>query len=176
MIENTGVKAVVYLTSRAENKMRLLVSYFETEVAWHGTARRLEGYGEYLIEDIVVYPQTVTGTFVDMDEGEYARWLQENDDDPRFSQLYFQGHSHVRMGISPSVTDMECQELLVSQLKRGDFYIFAIVNKYGSMNFFVHDLKYMTTWFRNEVIVDTYPDTEGEEFLREAEKLVKEKE
>lgn len=168
-------KAVVYLTDKAENKMRLLVTHFETEVAWYGSAKRLEGYAKYLIEDIMVYPQTVTGTFVDMDEGEFAKWLQENDDDPRFSHLYFQGHSHVRMGVQPSITDMECQEMMVNQLGSEDFYIFAILNKYGKENYFVHDMKYMTSWFRNEVMIDYAPNHEGEQFLREAEKLVRKK-
>ena len=59
-------KATVYLTPQAFAKMWALISNFNKEVAWHGLARRMEDEtkDEYLIYDILVYPQEVTGTTV----------------------------------------------------------------------------------------------------------------
>jgi hypothetical protein len=61
-------KAIVYFTGEAWAKMIMLLKEFNNEVAWHGVARRGddESRNEYIISDIVVYPQTVTGASVEM--------------------------------------------------------------------------------------------------------------
>ena len=52
-------KAVVYFSAEAWAKMTMLIKEFDKEVAWHGVARRTEdeSLDEYVIDDIVVYPQ-----------------------------------------------------------------------------------------------------------------------
>lgn len=123
--------ARVMFTADAWTKMLLLLSSFSEEVAWHGVAMRdeSEGSDDYYIVDILVYPQTVTASTVDMDEEAYNNWIVDNIQDERFSNLYMQGHSHVMMGCSPSPTDLEHQRGIVSQLRDDQFYIFMIWNK-----------------------------------------------
>ena len=50
-------KAVVKFTPTALARMISLVSIVDKEVGWHGYGRKL-GKGEYLIEDIYLYPHT----------------------------------------------------------------------------------------------------------------------
>ena len=83
-------KATVVFTAGAWAKMALLVKEFDKEVAWHGVAHRAtdEAVDEYIIEDIVVYPQEVSGTTVEMDTEKYAEWLMQNADDERFNNIH----------------------------------------------------------------------------------------
>ena len=67
------VKPVVYLTTEAYLQINLLVNQSSNELAWHGVVEKINN--DYLISRILVYPQTVTGTTVDADEEEYAKWL-----------------------------------------------------------------------------------------------------
>lgn len=125
-------KAHVYFTEIAWMKMTALLREFTKEVAWHATAYRIPGdEDEYLIKDIMVYPQTVTAATVDMDVEEYAQWLQQGimSEDERFDHIRCQMHSHVNMGVSPSGTDIQHQEEILAQLGDDDFYIFMIWNK-----------------------------------------------
>ena len=61
-------KATVIFTKMAWEKMQLLVKEFDKEVAWHGVAERCEEKDTYLISDILVYPQEVTGSTVTTDQ------------------------------------------------------------------------------------------------------------
>ena len=174
-----GRKATVYMTPEAYFKMLTLLSGFDKEVAWHGVAHR---YGEdidtdeYIITDILVYPQTVTGATVDMDETEYANWLMENADDERFNNLRMQGHSHVRMATNPSATDIHHQETILDMLGEDDFYIFMIYNKNLAKTVKIFDLKKNVMFDNADINVTVLFETEtSDEFLKEAKRLVVEK-
>lgn len=136
-------KAVVCFTPEAWAKMVMLIRGFDKEVAWHGVANRKEGeeLATYVISDIVVYPQTVTGASVDMDEEKYGQWLMENDEDPRFANLRMQGHSHVNMATSPSGTDLKHQEDILQMVRDDSFYIFMIWNKSFNSTTKIYDLR-----------------------------------
>ena len=124
-------KAHIYITEIAWMKMTSLLREFSKEVAWHATAYRIPGdKDEYLIKDILVYPQTVTSSTVDMDVEKYAQWIQENvmAGDERFDHIRCQMHSHVNMGVFASGTDTQHQEEILAQLGDNDFYIFMIWN------------------------------------------------
>ena len=180
ILPDVGRKATIYMTPEAYFKMLTLLSGFDKEVAWHGVAHR---YGEdidtdeYIITDILVYPQTVTGVTVDMDEAEYANWLMENADDERFDNLRMQGHSHVRMGTTPSTTDIHHQETILDMLGGDDFYIFMIYNKNLSKTVKIFDLKKNIMFDNADIDVAVLFDSEttGDEFLKDAKRLVVEK-
>ena len=138
-------KATVYFTGEAWAKMVMLLKEFDKEVAWHGVAHRGEddSRNEYIISDIMVYPQTVTGASVEMDTEKYAMWLMENADDARFDNIHMQGHSHVNMPTSPSSVDLNHQEEILNML----------VNSHAG-TFFMHESinvdnpeKFSRTWF-----------------------------
>ena len=170
----TGQKAVVRFEPDAYVKMIALIQDSEKEVAWHGIAHRVEGeVGQYVISDILVYPQEVTGATVNTDQAEYEAWLNKLDDDA-FSNLRMQGHSHVRMDTFASATDLEHQAKIVRQLEGDMFYIFMIWNKYFKFTAKIYDLKINTLFEPGDVSVQMVGADGGLlEFLTEARAMVK---
>lgn len=166
-------KATVRFTANAWLKMTTLLRVFDKEVAWHGVCERVEGEeNTYLISDIMVYPQVVSGASVQMDETEYAKWIQDNGDDERFYKIHFQGHSHVNMGTSPSGVDLEHQRVIINQLKKDGFYLFAIYNKSLSNTWFIYDMR-KNLFFEDKDITIEFEDG-FESFLKDAKDMVKE--
>lgn len=134
-------RAKVSITGKAWAKMQILVQTFDSEVAWHGFVTRDESEpASFVITDIVLYPQEVTGATVNTDQQEYQNWMFGLTDEQLLS-MRFQGHSHVNMGVTPSPTDVEHQESIVCQMKNDDFYIFGIFNKKGDITLRVFDCK-----------------------------------
>lgn len=166
-------KATVHFSSLAWLKMTGLIRGFDKEVAWHGIAFRGEDESkdEYIIEDIVVYPQEVSGASVEMDTEKYALWLMENDEDERFQHIHMQGHSHVNMGVTPSSVDLNHQEEILNMLGGDDFYIFMIWNKSLVSNTKVYDMK-KNILFENADVSVTYEPDEIDDFVDEAKRMV----
>ena len=171
-LESLTRKATVYFTSEAWTKMQALVRAFDKEVAWHGVAYRGEDENkdEYYITDILVYPQEVSGSTVEMNESKYDEWIRENAEDERFYNIGMQGHSHVDMQVSPSSVDINHQEIILQQLTDDMFYIFMIWNKSGKSYTKIYDLK-KNIMFENadaSMVIE-------EDFIKEAQKMVTEK-
>lgn len=169
-----GATATVRFTPMAWEKMTLLLREFDKEVAWHGVCERVEGEeNTYLISDIMVYPQVVTSATVQMDETEYAKWLQDNGDDERFYSIHFQGHSHVNMATNPSGVDLEHQASIVNQLKKNGFYLFAIYNKRHDCTWFIYDMQ-KNIFFENKDVKVVIGDGESlNDFIKDAKEMVK---
>lgn len=168
-------KAKILFTPTAYAKMVSLLMAFESEVAWHGVGERIDE-SSFIISDIVVYPQTVTGATVDMDTEKYALWLMENDEDDRFNHIIMQGHSHVKMQTSPSSVDKTHQEEILAQLTDDMYYIFMIWNKRLEHTTKIYDLQNNTMYDDDEIeygIIDDQCDLD--EFIEEANKLVVER-
>lgn len=167
-------KAVVLFSAKAYLKMTTLIRDFGDEVAWHGIAYR--SYDEtkdiYHIEDILVYPQVVTGATVNTDQEKYQTWLMAQSDDV-FNNIRFQGHSHVNMGVSPSGVDTTHQEKIIEQLEDDMFYIFMIWNKRHDVFTKIYDMKKNVMFESSDVTVDV--DVDGQlmsEFMKGAKAIV----
>lgn len=143
-------KAKILFKPMAYAKMVSLLTSFDSEVAWHGVGERKDDK-TFIISDIVVYPQTVSGTTVEMDTGKYATWLMENYDDERFNHIVMHGHSHVRMGTSPSSVDKTHREEILNQLSDDMYYIFMIWNKNLEHTTVIYDLENNTMYEDNEI-------------------------
>lgn len=168
-------KATLFFTDEAWAKMTMLLQEFDKEVAWHGVAYRLdtEGKDEYVITDILVYPQEVSAATVEMDVEKYAKWLMENDEDERFQNIHMQGHSHVRMAPNPSATDITHQEEILAQLDDDNFYIFMIYNKSFSRNIKIYDMKKNILFEDGDVEVKLQSAVTGfDEFIADAKAKV----
>ena len=166
-------KAKVIYKEIAWLKQSALVEQWDKEVAWHGIAKRGEG-DTYIIEDILVYPQEVTGVTVTTDQEEYETWLMNHDDDT-FNNIRMQGHSHVNMPTSPSGVDTSLYERILQQLDDTMFYIFMIWNKRGEKTIKIYDMS-KNIFFDTkdcEVVIDE--DIGIQSFLDSAQKLVKDK-
>lgn len=132
--EKPPAKLVIKL--EAWLKIQALVDQCDKEIAWHGLVTK---HGRtYTIEDILVFPQTVTGTTVTSDETAYSLWLAQQPDEV-FNKIRFHGHSHVNMGTTPSGVDTTYQEDIIRNLQ--DFYIFGIFNKKGSNWCTIYDVE-----------------------------------
>ena len=134
--------AVVYYTRTAWAKQQALINECNKEVGWHGVARRGDDpeKDEYVISDILVYPQEVTGSTVTTDQVAYQTWLMNHDDEV-FNNIRYQGHSHVNMTTSPSGVDTSLYDRILAQLEDDMFYIFMIWNKRGEKTIKIYDLE-----------------------------------
>lgn len=165
--------ATILFTPEAYTKMIKLLMDFDSEVAWHGVGDRI-GETDFLISDILVYPQTVTGSTVQMDTELYATWLMDNIDDDRFNHIIMQGHSHVNMGTSPSSVDVTHQEEILHQLTDDMYYIFMIWNKKLEHTTKIYDLKNNTLYENKDILYGILgSEFDLDKFIGEAKGLVK---
>ena len=169
----SGERCRILYTPEAWIKKEMLIKEFSSEVAWHGVVKRI-GHHVYKVEDIVVYPQTVTGASVSMDETEYAKWIESgycDDDSDWVCNLFMQGHSHVNMGVSPSGTDLDHQREILSQMTDDNFYVFSIENKRGESWYRVIDFKQNAVFENNDIDVQIIGMDQG--FMYDAREMVK---
>lgn len=167
-------KATVIFKETAWLKMQSLIREWNNEIAWHGIAKRGDGSDDYIIEDILVYPQEVTGATVTTDQEQYQMWLMQQDDDT-FNNIRMQGHSHVNMPVSPSGVDNSLYERILAQLTDDMFYIFLIWNKRGDKTIKIYDLAKNIFFDTSDCKVEIEEEIGMETFLEEARKLVKDK-
>ena len=166
--ENSGV--IVWIAPEAYKKILALVMEFSDEVGWHGTVSRSDA-NEFVIEDVFVYPQEVTGSTVNTDQAEYSKWLYELNDDV-FNKLRMQGHSHVNMGVCPSGVDDKHRQQILEQLDPDMFYVFMIWNKSLSVHTLVYDMARNVLYEDDDVDVMLLGDDDTEEFLADAKEKV----
>lgn len=167
-------RAKVSFTATAFAKMQYLIQHFDSEVAWHGVCKRIEDKSEFIISDIMLYPQEVTGATVNTDQTAYQNWLYDLDDE-QFNNCRFQGHSHVNMGTTASAVDLEHQDGLLAQVPDDGFYVFGIFNKSGKQNFMIYDLLNNVYFDEKDVDVDIVEDESGFKAFTDSLKLVTKK-
>ena len=178
----------ITFTRNAWKKQQALIQNFTSEVGWHGLVTRdKENPLHFTIEDILVFPQVVTGTTVTPNDEAYAVW-NATLPPAQMNTMRFHGHSHVNMGVTPSGTDDKFQQDMLGRLNgdgfteeakarmkeaMGDmaFYIFMIFNKGGSHNVRVFDYWGNTYYEGDEITVEHEPD-ELADFLAEAKSKV----
>ena len=168
--------AILWFTPLAYRKTVALVTAFDDEVAWHGMAvRSNEVMNEFIVEDIAVYPQEVTGSTVVTDQEEYTKWLYAFDDGD-FNKIRMQGHSHVNMGVSPSGVDNGHRAKILEQLDPDMFYIFMVWNKQLKTHTLIFDMKHNVLYEDEDVEVKIFGDDSIEAFLGEAGGMVRRRE
>lgn len=163
-------KARVTFTPLAWRKQKRLVADFTTEVGWHGVCKRdPEDPAHFIVEDIIIFPQAVTGATVTPSQEEYDMWKGMLPDE-QFNNLRFHGHSHVNMDVNPSGTDTTYQKKLSDGIEGADFtaeeraavleamgdtcfYIFMIMNKSGKFWIRIRDMFYNIEYAPNEIEV-----------------------
>ena len=167
-------KAELRFSEKAWYKMQALVRECDKEVGWHGVARRLEEPGKdaYLIEDIFVYPQMVTGATITTNQKEYEAWLNKLPDEV-FNNMRMQGHSHVNMGVSPSGTDISLYERTLQQVEDTMFQIFLIWNKRNEHHIKIYDMEKNILFETGDITVSVIPEENGlERFVSDAKKMI----
>ncbi len=127
----------VYYTHEAWEMMWYVINKCTQEVGWLGLVERDEENNSFLITEIFVPEQLVHGAETDISAealGKLANDLELAGKDS--SQLRYWGHSHVNMGVSPSLTD-EMQ--IDDYLEHADWFIRSIQNKRGESKVDVYD-------------------------------------
>jgi len=127
----------IVISREAYAKMWLYVDIAQEEVGWMGTAEQTED-GNFYIDRVWLLKQEVTGTETEMsNEGlsELATELLNSGDQglKDWDNLRFWGHSHVRMGTSPSGTDQRTMVML--EEAQHPWFIRGILNKLGRIEF-----------------------------------------
>ena len=168
--------ATVWLTPEAYRKTIALVTEFSDEVGWHGTVSRVgdannAGSNEFIIEDVFVYPQEVTGSTVNTDQEAYTKWLYGLDDGT-FNKIRMHGHSHCNMGVSPSGVDDKHRQQILDQLEPDMFYIFMIWNKSLSVHSLIYDMARNVMYEDEDIGVKLLAGDGMDEFLADAKKKV----
>lgn len=150
--DGTPTRVKVVVRPVAYLKMLKLIADFTTEVGWHGLVHRdSEDPATYIIEDVMVYPQNVTGTTIKTDEVRMTNWLDTFPDE-QFKQIRFHGHSHVNMGVFSSGTDDDLQRDLIGMMKNPeDFYLFFIMNKRLEIFIRLYDNKFGVMYETSDV-------------------------
>lgn len=182
-------KATVFFTRNAWEKQQALVREFSSEVGWHGVVKRSEKDPTvFIVNDILVFPQEVTGATVTPDQVKYAQW-QASLPDEQFNNLRYHGHSHVNMGVTPSSTDNkyqqdildrqngagykpEAQQQLLEELGDTNFFIFMIWNKSGQVHARVFDMWDNVMYDEKEVQVLHEGSNELIDFIKAAKEIV----
>ena len=173
--EGTPKRVKIVIRPIAYLKMVRLIMDFTTEVGWHGLCHRDEADPTtYIIEDVMVYPQQVTGTTIKTDEARHAEWYDSFPDE-QFNQIRFHGHSHVNMGVFSSGTDDDLQRDLVDMMtKPEDFYLFFIMNKRLELFIRLYDNKYGVMFETGDVDIQITDGTNDiVKFLQESKAQVK---
>lgn len=117
----------IFITADAYIKMRKLVNDTSTEIGWYGTVTKQPGLDEvYIIDDIIVYPQKVTGVTCEQDDDKMFNFEMSLTTD-QVNHKRFQGHSHVNMGVTPSGVDEQFYRDLLTQVN--DYFIITVTNK-----------------------------------------------
>lgn len=170
----TKEKATLYFTELAYLKMKMLIDSSSKEVAWHGLVKRHQQEANaFVVYDILIYPQKVTGVTVETDQEEYQNWLMGHDDDT-FNNIRLQGHSHVYMNTTPSSVDMDLYEGIVSQLTDDMFYIFIILNKKGEKTIQIYDFMSNLVFDTEDVLVQVIDGNTGvKRFIEDAKSMIK---
>lgn len=133
------VEPTVFITSNAYIKMRMLVDKSDKEVGWYGIVDVLPGLeATYIIEDIVVYPQKVTGSTVEQDEDRMFKFEMSLTTE-QVNHKRFHGHSHVNMSTGPSGVDENFYQELLSQVN--DYFIITITNKRNEYTTRFYDMR-----------------------------------
>ncbi len=137
-----GVPRVI-VSQQAAADMWHLVDEVGTEVGWLGSAERLPS-GDFRINHIYLIEQQVSGGTTEISPAGISALamdlLEQPGGDQEIDRLRFWGHSHVRMGTSPSSQD----DQQVQTFREGgcDWFIRGIFNKMRRAQFDI----YLFSW------------------------------
>ena len=161
-----GMIPRILVSKDAYEDMFQLVDIVEKEVGWLGTVEKIEN--DFLIKEVFLFDQKshhTTCTITEEGLGTWAMQMMDTRPDDGMdivNAVRFWGHSHVWMGTSPSGQDD--QQMAVFSQSCPEFFIRAIMNKAGRMEFTlylyeagieIHDIEWS--------IYDPNPDTSRRE-------------
>lgn len=172
--EELKEKIHIIFTPEAYLRMKALVKYFDTEVAWYGLVRKIDDK-TYYVYDVKVCKQTVDGAKVDTDPDDALEFFNSLTEEEAQDML-FQAHSHVRMSTTASAIDIQNQMDVIRNMGKTGYYIFQIWNKNGDINTYMYDVDAGLFYDKKDVIIEI-EDSLGslDDFILSVADLVEEK-
>lgn len=154
-------RAKIIFDPVAYTKILMLMFGSDKEIGWHGLITRdTDDPSVFHVEDVILFPQTVTSVTVNADDEKYPLWAM-NLPDETFAKCRFHGHSHVNMGVTPSATDLTYYAQSIKQFNSG-FYVFMIFNKRFEMFCQVYDFDRNVMYETSEVDIQVGTDYKAE--------------
>lgn len=130
-------KPIIYIPKSVAEKMYHYVNLCEKEISWLGTVEESES--DFIIEDVFLLHQDVSGTHTRLDPEVVAKFYQELLTTPEgtliANKIKLWGHSHVNMDTNASGQD-DTQMAEFSE-NGNDYFIRLICNKKTKMSFSV---------------------------------------
>lgn len=168
--EDIHKRATLRFTETAWLKMQALVQTFDGEVGWRGLVRKTDE--EYVVYDLVVYPQTVSAAYIDTDQKEHSDWFEKLPDEI-ITNMKLHGHSHVRMGVTPSGRDRSDYQIVIDDLRDDSFYVFLIINKMNDMFVQIYDMHENVIYEKNDIDIVVDSEVGIVQFIKDAKDVVK---
>ena len=129
---------IVFFSDFAWAQLWNIVDICEKEVGWFGLVEELEG-GNYMIEELFVPEQEVSGTTTDIEPEDLAKLVEQLESEGKdSSKLRYWGHSHVNMDVRPSGTD---EDQIEEYLDHCEWFIRGIHNKKRSSKVDVYNVE-----------------------------------
>ncbi len=131
----------VMYTPEVWDELWFIVKTCPKEVGWLGLVDKVGASNDYLVTEIFVPKQLVTGSETEISDaagGGYGELIMQLlDENKDTGKLLYWGHSHVDMGVSPSGQDEnQVEEYLLNNIP---FFIRGIYNKKGAARVDVYD-------------------------------------
>lgn len=163
--------AKIVFTLPAFTKMMALLMVFDKEVGWYCTCRRSEEENdEYIVDDVLVFPQTVTSVTVDSDDEKRTAWFDSLPVETLLS-IKCDCHSHVNMSTSPSGTDDKDMRAVFDNIPQDGFRIFMIWNKSLEYWAAIYDVQKNVIFESDEIEVEVL-GVDLNTFIKDAKGLV----
>ena len=122
-------KPCIYIPRNLMTKIQFYVDNCDKEISGMGTVELLKDRNAYLVTDIKLIKQTVTGTTTDLDEEATAIALYEHAISGKAGEFCFWWHSHVNMQTFWSSTDIDT----IEKLGGSGLCVATVHNKSGSV-------------------------------------------
>lgn len=125
----TSIPKVVF-TYEVMLKMNQIVNTCKAEVGWLGSVKKEEN--RYLVDDIYLLKQSVTGTTTELDEEAMHDFFNDLiiNDPEKYNSMRLWGHSHVQMAVFASTQD---NETFKEYYQECPFFIRLIANQKEEM-------------------------------------------
>lgn len=170
--EKQLIEPKIYITTEAYCKMRKLVDDTRTEIGWYGTVTKVPGLNStYVIEDILVYPQKVTGATCEQDEDRMFEFEMSLTTE-QVNTKRFHGHSHVNMGVTPSGVDESFYQDILTQVD--DYFIICITNKSNAYTVRFYDVQNNILYTDLKIDILNDEGTSLDHWYEETKKCLKE--
>lgn len=154
--ETQTKKPTIKITMETYTKMYELVKQSDIELQWHMLVERDIKNQIYTVYDVLLFPQTNTGTSTTSDQDEFAKWISKLMMDPEFpfEDLRGHGHSHVNMNVYSSGVDDAYQRDLITKVGDDDFYLFLVLNKKMEMYALLYDFHQQLMFNTNDINIE----------------------